>query len=269
MSINNLTQKSLNAFELNNKKIDQKHKELSGGKKINSVSDNPAGFTITEKLDVRTTSLKRSFDNIGYAKNVLYTAESGYSSINDILGQIREKAIQAGNGSYSDDERSAIRKEISALSESIDDVIKTTKFNNQSLIGTDGLTGSFQVGADSGDDFSVDLSAAVDSASLNLSGVSEADLESANLGSFLESIDSALGEVGSQLQTVGSNINRLGFKEDNLSVAITNTDAAASRIRDVDIAKAQSSLLQAQILQNVQTAQLSQANISANSVNTL
>ena len=157
MSINNLTQKTLNTFELNNKKINEKHKQLSTGKQINSVSDNPAGFTITEKLDVRTSSLRRSFDNVGYAKNVLYTAESGYSTINDILGQIREKAIQAGNGLYSDDERSALQKEISALTESIDDVIKTTKFNNQSLIGANGLNGSFQVGADSGDEFSVDL----------------------------------------------------------------------------------------------------------------
>ena len=268
MAINNLTQKTLNSFDLNNKKIHEKQKELSSGKKINSVSDDPAGYTISEKLDVRTSSLRRSFDNVGYAKNVLYTAESGYSAINDVLSQIREKAIQAGNASYSQDERQALANEISELAASIDDVIKTTKFNNQELIGSGGISGDFQVGADGEDSFAVDLSVAVDSTSLSLAGISDTDLDT-SLDSILSNVDGAIDKVTSQLQNVGSGINRLGIKEDNLSVAITNTDAAVSRIRDADIAKAQSAVLQAQILQNVQTAQLAQANISAKSVGTL
>jgi flagellin len=266
MPINDLTNKTLNSFELNNKKIQERQRELATGKKIDKPSDDPAGYTITEKLDLRSTALQGSFDNVGHAKNVLYTAESGYLSVNDILTQIKEKVVQARNASYSDDERQAIATEINQLAASIDDVVNTTKFNSEKLIGAEGLTGSFQVGADEGDEVEVDLSGAVDSGAFGLAGVSADDLKD---GGLLDKLDSATDVVSGHLQNLGSTINRLSVKEENLSVAITNTDAATSRIRDVDVAKAQSALLQAQILQNSQVAQLSQANISAKSVNSL
>jgi flagellin len=267
--LNSKTNKVLNQYDLNNKKLSQSQKQASTGKRINSVADDPAGYTLSEKLKLRTGSLRKSFDNASYAKNVLYVAESGYSAINDVLGQIKEKIIQSGNASYSNDERKAILQEVNQLKESISDIQKTTKFNNQDLIGDNGLNGVFQVGADEGDELSVDLRQSVDPASLNLDNITLNDLNAENLGGLLGRIDSSIDTISSKLQYVGATINRFEVKEVNISQAITNTDAAKSRILDADLAKVQSEIIQQQILQNVSTAQLAQANISANNVSNL
>jgi flagellin len=57
-------------------------------------------------------------------------------------------------------------------------------------------------------------------------------------------------------------VNRLTIKETNLTTAITNTDAAKSRIMDADVAKEQIQVSKLQILQQTSTAQLAQANAS-------
>ena len=56
--------------------------------------------------------------------------------------------------------------------------------------------------------------------------------------------------------------NRLQVSIRNLSVAIENSTAAASRIRDVDVASEASELAKNQIIQQAAVASLAQANVS-------
>jgi len=82
----------------------------------------------------------------------------------------------------------------------------------------------------------------------------------------LASIDTYIQTVSDELQNVGSLIQRLDYKEATLQVAITNTEAAASRIVDADIAKEQLELTKLQILQQTATVQLAQANAAPNGI---
>lgn len=75
-------------------------------------------------------------------------------------------------------------------------------------------------------------------------------------------IDSDLSTVNSAIGTIGAQLARLTTKEANLNAAITNTQAAQSRIVDADIAKEQIAAVKLQILQQTATAQLAQANQS-------
>ena len=61
-------------------------------------------------------------------------------------------------------------------------------------------------------------------------------------------------------------MSRLTVKENTLTVAITNTQAAKSRILDTDMAKEQLKATYYQILTQTATAQLAQANIMPQSV---
>src|SRR5690554_6929223 len=80
---------------------------LGTGKKINSAGDDPAGLSISTKLDARNRILGAVYDNIGQAKNLLAVSEGGLLSINDILVSMGEKVVTAANDTLGTEERQA------------------------------------------------------------------------------------------------------------------------------------------------------------------
>lgn len=254
---------ALNALNVINSKIGTHQLRLASGKRINSAADDPAGYTISQKLKGRSRSLTQALNNVGEAKNVLSVAEGGLQNINDILVTVKEKMIQAGNGSYGSSELTAVLTQINDLLDEVDDIVSETKFNGTQLIDGNFTSKVFQTGADSGDSITVNLSSSLDSASFNLDSLTSSDLSSL---AALSSVDSFINTVSTELQTVGSLVQRLDYKEATLQVAITNTDAAASRIMDADIAKEQLEMTKLQILQQTSTVQLAQANAAPNNL---
>ena len=248
---------ALNALNNVNSRIGVHQLRLSSGKRINSSADDPAGYTISQKLTARSRCLSQALNNVGEAKNVLSVAEGGLQNINDILVTVKEKMIQAGNGSYGDEELNAVLTQINDLLNEVDDIIAETKFNGTQLIDGNFTSKVFQTGADGGDSITVNLSSTLDSTTMGIGSLTTTDLSSV---AALSSVDSYIQTVSSELQDVGSLVQRLDYKETTLQVAITNTDAAASRIRDADVAKEQLELTKLQILQQTSTVQLAQAN---------
>ena len=125
----------------------------------------------------------------------------------------------------------------------------------------------FQTG-DTGRDFiSFSIASNFNSTSIGLAIVSvDTSLAASN---SLASVDAALSIVTGQVQQIGSTVQRLRLIETNLSVAVTNTTAAKSRIQDADIAKEQATATRLQILRQLATAQLAQANVAPQGVLTL
>ena len=251
---------AFNALSNINSKIGVIQMRLASGKRINSAADDPAGYTLSTKLKARSRALGQALNNVGEAKNILSVAEGGLQNMHDIYVTIKEKVIQAGNGSYGEEELDAIVTQIRDLLNETDDIIAQTKFNKTKLLDQNFTGKIFQVGADGGDQLTVNLDKAIDSADFGLSNISSSDLSSTNLSTTLSSIDTAIKTLSQQLQYIGSLVQRLDVKEATLQVAITNTDAAASRIMDADIAKEQLEMTKLQILQQTATVQLTQAN---------
>ncbi len=251
---------AFNALSNINSKIGVIQMRLASGKRINSAADDPAGYTLSTKLKARSRALGQALNNVGEAKNILSVAEGGLQNMHSIYVTIKEKAIQAGNGSYGEEELDAIVTQIQDLLNETDDIIAQTKFNKTKLLDANFTGKIFQVGADGGDQLSVSLSKAIDSSDFGLNNISSTDLSSTNLSTTIASIDAAIKTLSEQLQYIGSLVQRLDVKEATLQVAITNTDAAASRIMDADIAKEQLEMTKLQILQQTATVQLTQAN---------
>jgi len=257
---------ALNAFNaLNNinSKIGTTQMRLASGKRINSAADDPAGYTIGKKLDTRSRSLSQALSNVGELKNILSVAEGGLQAINDIYVGIKEKVIQAGNGSYGAEELGALVTQVQDMLNEVDDIVDETKFNGSKLVNANFSSKVFQTGADSGDSITVSLTATIDSADF---GVSSLNSTTIGASATLSSLDTAINRVSTELQKVGSLISRMDVKEQTLSVSITNTDAAMSRIMDADIAKEQLEMTKLQILQQTSTVQLAQANSAPQSV---
>ncbi|MCZ7626177.1 MAG: flagellin [Candidatus Methylomirabilis sp.] len=100
-------------------------------------------------------------------------------------------------------------------------------------------------------------------------GITDASIEvdtTTNASLSLTYVDAALTSVRLEIQNIGSVTSRLRSISDNLSVAVTNTQAAKSRVLDADVAAEQVNAVRLQILQQLATAQLAQANSGPQSV---
>jgi len=81
-----------------------------------------------------------------------------------------------------------------------------------------------------------------------------------NAEEAITAIDDAIRAVSEARADIGANINRLETTINNLTVSITNQQAAESNIRDLDFAKQSSNFTKNQILTQSATAMLTQAN---------
>jgi len=235
--------------------------QLATGKRINSVGDDAAGYTIGTKLKARAAGLSQALTNVGDAQNVLSTAEGGLQAINNILINVKTLVTEAGNAGLGSDELQALATQVNDYMNEVGQIITQTKFNGQQLIDGTFTNKDFQVGADNGDTLTVGMSTTVDSASLSLSGIS-----TLNIATSLASVDAAIKTVSSALQYVGSLESRLSFKSQVLNTSITNTEASESSIMDADVAQQQVNATKLQILQQTAIVQLAQANTTPSAV---
>lgn len=242
---------------------------LGTGRRINSAGDDPAGMSISTKLDNRNRILQAVYDNIGQAKNMLSVAEGGLLSINDILVVLSEKIIMSSSDSMGDDERKAISTQLVSMVQEIDDIAKQTRFGATSLLNTD-TTLKFQTGERDQTTFTTRKYTPSELGLASLSLLTENDvIDGANYQTYLDEIDAAISSVSNGLTAIGSLVNRLTIKEGNIATTQSNTEAAFSRIRNADMAKEQLDLTKMQILQQTATAMLAQANTNSQSILTL
>ena len=256
---------ALNSLNKINSELGTRQLRLATGKRINSAEDDAAGFVISRTLQARRRGLTAALGNVGDAKSMLSVAESGLTSILDILETMKEKVTQAASDTLGSSERNAIDDELDALANEIDDIVTETTFNGTILL--DGTTLTIQTGADTTNSLNVTVSSADhDSAQLGVIDASLDTSSAANASTALGRVNSAITTVKTSIANIGSVQARLTTKEQTLSSAIINTEASRSRIMDADFAKEQLESLKLQILQQTATAALAQANSSPQTV---
>ena len=247
---------SMNSLSVINNKIGMHQLRLATGKRINSASEDPAGYQLAKSLETRRRGLSAALQNVSQAKNVMNVAEGGYQNIMDILQTIKEKATQASDYSLSSTQRSSIDDQVTALITEIDDIVSETTFNGDSLIDG-GYSGAFHTGEGASDELLISLGNG-DSTALSIDTI---NLSTANGASTAITLaNDAIDTLASRIQEVGQYKVRLGTKERTLSVAVTNAEATRSVIEDADFAQEQMEVLKLQILQQTAVSSLSQAN---------
>lgn len=129
---------------------------LASGKRINSAKDDAAGLAIASRLESQVKGVTQGIRNLSDATRVLQVAEGGMASIETNLQRIRELAVQAANGSYSDADRSSLNNEATQLLAEIDRVASTTSFGGQSLLDGTFTNKSFNLG-NAGEDLNISV----------------------------------------------------------------------------------------------------------------
>ena len=140
--------------------------KLSSGFKINRAGDDAAGLAISEKMRGQISGLDMASKNASDSISLIQTAEGALNETHSILQRMRELAVQSSNDTNVTDDREALQKEISQLTQEIDRVANTTEFNTQKLLDG-GFSGTFQIGANEGQTMKMDIGK-MDSASLGL-----------------------------------------------------------------------------------------------------
>ena len=157
-----------NMVKLNND-LDQAMTRLSSGLRINSAADDAAGSAIASKMESQVRSLGVAIRNSYDAISMTQTAEGAIGEVVNMLQRVRELAVQAGNSTLSDSDRTMIQAEVTALTKEIDKVSANTHFNGVNLLDGSKETVNFQIGINAKDAITVDL-AKTDSRSLGLAG---------------------------------------------------------------------------------------------------
>jgi flagellin len=251
-------QKNVNA---NQKALQSSFNKLSSGFRVNSAADDAAGLAISESMKSQIRSYTVAERNAADGASMAQTAEGALGEVHNVLGRMRELAMQASNGSLGETDRDYLDAEYQSLKAEIGRVQGSAKFNGQELVGSADNEITFQVGLEN---------TASDQITLTFGGVDLADLlDSANTVAgtgaddaldALSTIDDAIETVSTSRSKFGAAMNRLDVATSTIQTMRLNISAANSRIRDVDVAEESAKMSRNQVLTQAGASVLAQAN---------
>lgn len=249
--------------------------KLSSGERINRAGDDASGLAVSEKMRSQIRGLNQASRNIGDAVSFVQVAEGYLAETTDVLQRIRELAVQASNGVYSDEDRMQIQVEVSQLVAEVDRIASSAQFNGMNL-----LTGRFSKESDTVMQFQVGANAdqnirayigTMTASALGLKDIQGEDNQISisspdEANTTIATLDEALKNVNKQRADLGAYQNRMEMAQKGINVAAENTQAAESRIRDADMATEMVEYTKQQVLAQASVAMLSQANSQSQNV---
>jgi flagellin len=252
--------------------------KLSSGLRINRAGDDASGLAVSEKLRSQIRGLNQASTNAQNGISFIQVTEGYLQETQDILQRMRELAVQAANGIYSDEDRMYIQVEVSALVDEVDRIASHAQFNGMNLltgrfarqIGDNIVTGSmwFHIGANMDQREQVFVGT-MTTKGLRIRQIDESFISLSapdNANKAIGTLDAALKIINKQRADLGAYQNRLEHAVRGLDIGAENLQASESRIRDTDMANQMVSYVRDQILNQAGTAMLAQANQRLTSV---
>jgi flagellin len=234
--------------------------KLSSGYRINSAADDAAGLAISENMRAQVRSYAVAERNANDAISMAQTAEGALGQVSGIVTRMRELAMQGANGALQTTDRSYLDTEFQSLKAEIQRIQGSTTFNGVNLMTVTASSVDFQVGINTAANNRITLTFGGFDLSGLLTTTSTLTGTAGNSRGMLTAVDSALQLISTSRARYGAAMNRLDVTTSNLETIRTNTSAADSRIRDVDVAEETSKMSRNQVLTQAGAAVLAQAN---------
>lgn len=255
---------------------------MSTGLRINSAKDDAASIGVADLMTSNIRGNAQAMDNIQDGLNCIQTAEGSLTVIAEDIQRIRELCLQAANEIHDENSKQSILNEIKQRLETINSTVLSTNFNGKKLL--DGSVNSLyiQIGpngdAVNADPFinAIDIAPSLTDCQIDALGI---DLKITTLGNgvaggaidgstwetqdirnYISKLDSAITQLANDRSKMGAYMNAMESTAENLSTMNINLESARSRIKDIDIAEASSDMVRYQILQQISTSVLAQAN---------
>lgn len=125
---------------------------LSSGLRINSAADDAAGLSVAQNMQSQINAINMGVRNVGDATNLLTTADSSLSNIQDMLLRMKSLVVEGKNDSISYAQKGNINTELSEIRNEINNVATRTTFNGNNLLANAGVAnaGTMAAGASAG-----------------------------------------------------------------------------------------------------------------------
>ncbi len=242
---------------------------VSTGLKINQPSDDPVSAAAALNYNKTLSSVDQYTRNITQAQTTLNVADSTLSSINNLLTQAKQIALQQVNGTMSADDRKVAASQVKSLLDQFVQLANTKQGANYVFGGRNTTTPPYNAANPStgfqGDDgpISVVIGDGVTmdthvSGKNAFSGSADPAVVLTNLMNGLTSndttaisnqltpLDTAASQVVNTRADVGSTLNRLEATQNYWSSFKLNIQKALSNTEDADMTQAASQLTQQQ-----------------------
>ena len=253
--------------------------KLSSGQRINRAGDDASGLAVSEKMRSQIRGLNQASRNAANGISFIQTTEGYLQETTDIIQRIRELAVQASNGIYSDEDRMQIQVEVSQLVAEVYRIASQAQFNGMNMLtgrfaqatGENTPTASMwlHIGANMDQRMSVFIGT-MTAAALGMREIGTEEVMTiaapSDANRAIGTLDEALKIINKQRADLGAYQNRLDYAVKGLDIAAENTQASESRIRDTDMASAMVEFTKNQVLSQSGIAMLAQANSQSQSV---
>jgi flagellin len=123
---------------------------LSSGLRINSAKDDAAGLAIAQNMQGQINGVNQSIRNLSDATNLLQTADSSLSTVQDMLLRMKQLAVKGYNGALNPTQKDALVSEMSNLNDEINATAQRTTFTGVSLLASGTGVDSVTAGISSG-----------------------------------------------------------------------------------------------------------------------
>ncbi|WP_237167741.1 flagellar hook-associated protein FlgL [Paenibacillus yonginensis] len=236
--------------------------QLATGEKISKPSDDPIGVGYQMRYDTDLARSDQFMENSKTGSNILSTMDSLFQQADDVLKRARTLTLQAVNGTYDENQRQVIAKEIEQLKEQMVTIGNST-FNGRYLFNgqkTDQAPYSSANAANDQTDqgvFYLNVSAAV-SVPVSITGETvfgEAggdnvfktldDLVAAlnsndvdGISASLDKIDQSADRLMLSWAEVGARMNRFEIMQSRIEDDQVNTKSMRADVADVDMPSA-------------------------------
>ena len=224
----------LNQINQTNNAANTSLRRIASGSQNPSAAFSPSAYSISARMNSKVGTLSQSKSNTQTANAMLNVASGGVSSTVDTLTSLKEKLLQAANGTNSDSDVATINKSVKQAISTINDNANV-EFNGMKLL--DGSR-SVTVAGDNG--YKTLQLGNLSAQGLGLAdseGNSTLDLSSPEgIASAIDTVDAALNSALDLATDIGATQQNLNASDANYATSIASMTEAYSTGDDVDIA---------------------------------
>ena len=248
-----------------NKMLAKHTERLSSGLRINSASDDPAGYAVATNLHSTQRSVSQAIRNTNDGASFIQTAEGANSEVQNLVTRMRELAVQGSSSTLTSSQRTNLQTELDEIVTEISRVSANTEFNDISLTNGSTPTLSVQVGPNGGSSNQVTMTFGdLRTSTLGIDSISLANATTSSAA--ITTIDTALDTLSGYAAQYGATQSRFDSNISNLEIYRSNLQSSYSGIMDADYALESAAFSKFQTQQQAAIAVMAQANINRQAI---
>jgi flagellin len=258
---------ALQNLNATNAQLQVTQNRISTGKKVSSAKDDGATWAIAASQTATANSLDAVIGSLQRGQSTIDVATSAGDSVNDLLSQMKEKALAASDTTLDANSRAALNSDFASLRDQITKVVSNADFNGANMLKSGGVavqalanaagTSKLTVGAEDmslGGSVLTGLSATT---TLGTAGASAALVTT--LTTAIANVGGAMAKLGTGSKELDSHLTFISTLQDTLNTGVGN-------LVDADLAKESAKLQALQTKQQLGVQALSIANQSSSSL---